>query len=65
MTRDWGKVVAYGHVYQFSFYIKIISTSESVINCVVNCGLLTGYMKSRRSETIPTEADIYVRRVGA
>ncbi len=61
MTRNWGKVVAYGHVYQFSFYIKIISTSESV----VICGLLTGYVKSRRSETIPTEADIYVRRVGA
>ena len=42
MTRNWGKVVAYGHVYQFSLYIKIISTSESV----VICGLLTGYVKA-------------------
>jgi len=31
MTRNRGKVVAYGDVYQFSFYIKIISTSESVV----------------------------------
>ncbi len=43
---------SYGHVYQFSCYIQIISTME----LTVISGLPTGNMAISRSATIPTEA---------
>jgi hypothetical protein len=58
-VKNRGEVLSYGHVYQFSFYIKLISTADPMMIC----GPLTGNMATTSSATIPTVAEICVRVV--
>lgn len=50
------KVESYGQVYQFSFYLKLHQPSRWRLND----WLLTGNRTASTSETIPTEAEIWI-----